>query len=303
MSRTPLVSIVLPTVNAARTVARTLTSLCMWLPLSEVEIIVVDGSSDKTPDIVQSYRPDVELVRMEPGCAIPYLRGCGIARARGHIIALLDPYTRITRNWYSTLCRLHRELPFAVIGGAVDPHPTTLRHRASWWVYLAEYHAFMRPFPAGPVRDLAGNHVTYRREVLGDRTRFAREGFWKTLFNQELREHGHTLWCTPDLVVWVDKPIPPKDYLLDRFAHGRCFAARRAQHMSRPIRWMRACMSPGVPWVLWIRQIRAMRSKRTDPGKWVQSLPFLFACNTVWAWGELWGYIHGAGTSCHRLAY
>jgi glycosyltransferase involved in cell wall biosynthesis len=82
-------SVIIPTYNRARLLARTLESV--WLQrFNDYEIIVVDdGSSDDTQAYLQSLHDKVRYVQQTnrgPGAA----RNMGIGQARGDYIALLD---------------------------------------------------------------------------------------------------------------------------------------------------------------------------------------------------------------------
>ncbi len=91
-ARKPLVSVVVPAYNAAAFIERTLNSVCAqsW---SELEILVVDdGSSDDTADIVHRLAAGdgrIRLLRQE-NQGVSAARNLGIENARGEYIALLD---------------------------------------------------------------------------------------------------------------------------------------------------------------------------------------------------------------------
>ncbi len=84
-----LVSVVIPTYNRARTIARAVDSVLAqtWKPL---EIIIVDScSTDRTADVLTRYCGRIRLVRQErrgPSAA----RNAGIKEARGEIMSFLD---------------------------------------------------------------------------------------------------------------------------------------------------------------------------------------------------------------------
>jgi glycosyltransferase involved in cell wall biosynthesis len=90
MSGVPLVSVVIPAYNSARTIRDT-----VWSALRQenvqVEVIVVDdGSSDDTADVVAGIEdPRVRLVR-QPNGGAPSARNTGIQHAVGDWVAFLD---------------------------------------------------------------------------------------------------------------------------------------------------------------------------------------------------------------------
>jgi hypothetical protein len=85
----PLFSTIIPAFNRRSTIGRTLESV-LGQRLAGQEIIVVDdGSTDGTPDLVSSFGPAVKLLRQTnrgPGAA----RNLGIAQASGRYITFVD---------------------------------------------------------------------------------------------------------------------------------------------------------------------------------------------------------------------
>lgn len=84
-----LVSVIIPTYNRAGTIERTLKSvLSQTLPSLEV-IVVDDGSTDRTAEVLLPYRDRIHLIRQDnqgPSAA----KNSGIKAATGDILAFLD---------------------------------------------------------------------------------------------------------------------------------------------------------------------------------------------------------------------
>ena len=89
----PRVSIIVPTYNRADLVGRAIRSVVQQT-FSDWELIVVDdGSTDETPDVIASYRQElgerlVYLARSQGGGSAA--RNTGIDRAHGEFVAFLD---------------------------------------------------------------------------------------------------------------------------------------------------------------------------------------------------------------------
>lgn len=87
-----LVSVLIPTHNAARHLAATLDSLCAQSEKNWEAIVVDDGSSDRTFDVASGYAQRdrrIQVVAQEHG-GTQAARNAGLARARGEWVALLD---------------------------------------------------------------------------------------------------------------------------------------------------------------------------------------------------------------------
>lgn len=85
----PLVSVIIPAYNAAAFLPRTVESV-IDQTYPNVEVIVVDdGSTDETPQIMEPYTDPVRYIQKENGGAAS-ARNVGIREARGVYIAPLD---------------------------------------------------------------------------------------------------------------------------------------------------------------------------------------------------------------------
>jgi glycosyltransferase involved in cell wall biosynthesis len=85
-STSPVVSVVIPTLNEARNLHHVLGRL----PADVGEVVVVDGNSvDDTVEVARRIRPDVKIVlqnRRGKGNAL----ACGVAQCAGDIVVLMD---------------------------------------------------------------------------------------------------------------------------------------------------------------------------------------------------------------------
>ena len=91
--KSPLVSVVIPAYNSAATLGRALDSVAAQT-LADWEVIVVDdGSTDATPEVVADYQRKLspKLVALRQSNAGPSAaRNAGIDRARGTYVCFLD---------------------------------------------------------------------------------------------------------------------------------------------------------------------------------------------------------------------
>lgn len=85
----PRVSVVIPAYNAAWCIRRAVDSV-LAQDFRDLELIVVDdGSSDATAEVLATYGTALTLVRQANG-GLSHARNRGIAQARGHYVAFLD---------------------------------------------------------------------------------------------------------------------------------------------------------------------------------------------------------------------
>ena len=100
----PLISVVVATYNQARYLRQALDSLRLQiLPPDEFEVIVInDGSTDKTSEILQDYRGWIHLRERENRGLIASCNE-GLAVARGHYFARLDSDDFVAANWLRCL--------------------------------------------------------------------------------------------------------------------------------------------------------------------------------------------------------
>lgn len=87
----PLVSVIIPTYNRAFTLKRAIDSV-LHQTYKELELIIVDdGSTDNTVEIIHSYRDNrINLVCLSENCGANIARNTGIKLAKGEYIAFQD---------------------------------------------------------------------------------------------------------------------------------------------------------------------------------------------------------------------
>jgi glycosyltransferase involved in cell wall biosynthesis len=113
----PVVTVVIPSFNAAKTLSATLDSV-LGQTIRDVEVVVVDdGSSDGTPEVLASYAAQVRGIRQANG-GLARARNAGLAVARGEFIALLDADDVCEPQRLEVQLAVLRELPEVVLCGS-----------------------------------------------------------------------------------------------------------------------------------------------------------------------------------------
>lgn len=298
----PRLSVVIAAHDAAPALDHCLGALDRQDERPDAEIVVASSSNDGTEDVVRQY-PSVRTLWFPATWTVPQLRGQAIAAAAGEVIAIIDPFSIVARNWMSEVLRVHEARPNLAIGGAVELHDPDRQDFWTWATYINEYGMFMLPVSRGETDILPGSNVSYKRAALFDdqqRPRYA--VFWKTFVNREIQTAGSPLWLAPSVVVSLNKTIPFWDFFRTRYHHGRCFAGMRGGSGAGE-RWLRALSFPLLPPLLLWRWGRSYVGKRRYRSKLALSAPFQFLLFSSWACGECAGYCRGPGSSCSRLFY
>jgi glycosyltransferase involved in cell wall biosynthesis len=89
-SSSPFISIVVPTYNEEKDIARTMDSL-LALRYPYKEIVVVDDSTDRTPEILERYKSkEIKVYREKHEGGRCGARNLGIRKAKGEIVVILN---------------------------------------------------------------------------------------------------------------------------------------------------------------------------------------------------------------------
>lgn len=102
-------SIVVPTYNEEKDIAETLESL-ISLDYSDKEIIVVDDSSDSTPDIVSRYaNKGVKLIHPEKREGRCGARNLGVLSASGEVVVILNADVRLPKDFLNKILPYYQQ--------------------------------------------------------------------------------------------------------------------------------------------------------------------------------------------------
>ena len=219
-------------------------------------------------------------------------RAAGLKRATGDLVAILEDRAPARPNWCATMARLHRELPHAVIGGAIESASTDA---LNWAFFACDFSRYAPPFEAGPREWVSDVAVCYKRRAL-EMTR----DLWQARFHEpevhwRLMEKGETLYLTPEAVVDYKTPYTSLVAVLpERFQWGRLFGYIRARNVSRLARLKFIAAGPLLPLVLFKRHADA-QARRGQAARFWQAAPVMVPLLVAWSAGEVWGYITRRG--------
>jgi glycosyltransferase involved in cell wall biosynthesis len=196
----PKVSVVVPVYNGGREIARTVERI-LAQSLTPHEVIVVDdGSTDDTPEVLKKLGGRVTYLRQEnagPASA----RNRGVGAATGDFVAFTDSDCAPDTEWLSNLLKGFEDGRVAGVGGTVRGVNRGL---------MSEYADVLRLYDpgrgdAGEVVYVATCNACFRREVLVEAglfdERFRKPGGEEPELCMRIRERGYELRAAADALV------------------------------------------------------------------------------------------------------
>ncbi len=286
-------SIVVGSNNARNSIVPCLSSLMGQRLEADVEIIVVDNSTDGTAELIRPHFPGVKLIAARPSALIPELWAAGIHESRGGIVAITTAHCVPRQDWVRAILEAH-DGSAAAVGGAVENDDSTAL--VDWGVYLCRYTPYMLPFPASFVSEIAGDNASYPRSHIDRCRHIWKDGFWEPRVHAALRRAGFRLRLTPRMVVFHKKSFGVRGFIKQRFLHGMTFGRDRAAQLPGAWRLLYIALSPTIPLVFLARIARQVLIKARHRSKLVLALPILLLFLLAWASGELIGYVRGPRT-------
>jgi len=282
-------SIVVASKNTQRTIGACLDALVKQSQVGEVEIVVVDASTDGSAEIARLFK-QITLVQADPGFLVPELWKMGIERTKGRSVAFTTANFIPAGNWVAEM-RSQLQSDHAAVGGVFDKlAPDSLNQ---WAIYFLRYAAYLPSISAHSASQLAADNAVYQRWVFEKYAHDIEDGFWEHPVNRRLKADGHTLFLTPAMKVSMGYFSPPGEFFRHRFFHGRIFGAERASQASLIKRLFYILASPLIPLLLLLRVTLNVLRNKTHTVKFILSLPWILFYVLGWSSGELSGYLFG----------
>ena len=192
--RNPVLSILIVSFNGVEYLNRCLLSIRAYPPPVSYGVIVIDnGSSDNSPELVALNFPEVRLIKNTENLGFAAANNQGISHSRGEIILFLNSETELLPDSLAPLLRHLSDHPEAGIVGPTElhstgrPYPsisqapdllhiflthTTLRHRfyRNRWFhpYREKWERAQHQKEPIPVDRVSGATLMIRRQVLDE---------------------------------------------------------------------------------------------------------------------------------------
>ena len=194
------ISVVVPVYNGGETISATIDHL-LHQSLPPIEIIVVDdGSTDHTANILKRFDGRIKVLSKNNGGPAS-ARNEGVRMASGSLIAFTDSDCFPDQDWLQNLVKGFHSLDIVGVGGTVLTAVTGL---------IAEYidlHGWMNPSYSsdGSVRSLVTANACFRRDALLQANlfdeRFRKPGGEDTELSARLRSMGYKFGFVETAVV------------------------------------------------------------------------------------------------------
>lgn len=207
-----MISVIIPSYNSESTIEKCLTALAGQSYTGQYEIILVDSSTDRTPEIVESGFPRIKYFhfdkKTDPGTA----RNKGLEMAAGEIMAFIDSDCIAERDWLENIVKAH-EGEYRIVGGVVcngnDPDSNV-----AWAGYLAEFREFLPEMPEREVDHIPTCNISYRRNIFDEYGTFQGRYYPQEdlVFNHALRRNGERILCDPSIRIHHNHRTGLKDF-------------------------------------------------------------------------------------------
>lgn len=194
------VSVIIPCFNGAKTIIECLQSLESQETSFKTEVVVVDSSTDETPELVRSHFPNVRLIHFSDRHSCGMARNAGLKSTSSDIVLFIDSDCTAPSNWVQSMAeQLTTGEADAVCGAMGNGTPDSITGTIG---YYLEFFRFLPHKKAPlPTRWLIGGTSGFRRSVV--------QGFQYSdislgddfLMSYELKSKGASLVMIPDVAI------------------------------------------------------------------------------------------------------
>ncbi|MEO5579639.1 MAG: glycosyltransferase, partial [Gemmatimonadaceae bacterium] len=223
----PRVSVVVCTYNGARHIRETCEALAK-LDYPDYEVLIVcDGSTDATLDVVSEF--DFKVIAVENG-GLSRARNLGLQASTGQIVAYLDDDAYPDTHWLKYLAWAFKTSMHAAIGGPNFPPAED-----GFWAHCVAHS------PGGPnhvlfedelAEHIPGCNMAFRKwalEKVGGFDRHFRIAGDDVDLCWRIQEQVGTIGFSPAAVVWHHRRNSVSAYLRQQFNYGRAEAMLAAK--------------------------------------------------------------------------
>lgn len=253
----------------------------------EVELLFCYTAADPDVSTLVGTYGQIKAISNPASSLIPHLWRDGIIAARGERVATTTAHCIPTTGWVEEL--IAADLEKAAVGGIIENDPNAdAKARA---IFLLRYSAFAAPETKRCVRELAADNALYRRSDVLRHGDLLRLGFWEPSFHNRFRGEGIRLVLDPTLRVIHHNRYSAREFIAQRFAHGKEFGLSRARTQSLLRNLLLVLLAPGI-FVVLMKRIASAAHQKPELRRELKGARLWLAVFTLsWAAGETSGYI------------
>ena len=225
-----MISIIIPSYNSEDTIIGTLNALHHQTFDGEYEIIVVDSSNDRTPEIIRQIFPKVHLIHLKTKTDPFKARNIGIDMAKGNLIAFLDADCVAVPDWLKCIVA-NNQLGYKIIGGVVingnDP-----KDEVALAGYMCEFREFIPCEKGKEVPHIPSCNIAYQADIIKKYGKFndrfhplrSSPGIQQgdLIYNYRIHQNGERIFLDPRSIVYHHHRSKFRDFLRHERRLGRC---------------------------------------------------------------------------------
>lgn len=222
---TPEVSVIVPALNSARTIARCMQALATQHTSHRFEVIVVHSGEDDTCTRAQSALPGTQVRQLPSRALAATARNAGVLIARGRVLAFADSDVYVHYTWIDNVVAAASTGADLVCGSIENANPGSAVSRAEQLVMFSE---FLPETPQRPMWFALSGNLVMCREVYDRCGPFVEVRAAEDLiFSRRLRTAGAYLLFYPELRGYHDNRQHLRPYLRNQVVLGKYTAMAR----------------------------------------------------------------------------
>ena len=222
-----MISIIVPSYNSEKTIEKNIKSLLNQNYKKKYEIIVVDSSTDETPQIVSKF--PVKLIKQRhvgPAAA----RNLGVKKAKGKTIVFIDSDCIAPKNWLRNLLKPLSDKNFVAVAGTYKTKNKESMIARFTGYEIEQRHEKMKKFDS--INFVGTFNCVYRKRI------FLKFGGFNVKFVQaedpelsfRIAESGYKIKFQPSAYVYHFHPSSLIKYLKQKFWRAFWKVSLYSQH-------------------------------------------------------------------------
>jgi GT2 family glycosyltransferase len=223
----PLVSVIVPAYNSARTIERCMRALGAQETSHRFEVLVIHSGADETCTLAQQALPGVRTLQLPERAIPPRARNIGVQQARGDILAFIDSDIYVHPTWIDHVVKAAETGYDLVCGSIENANPDSAVSRAE---QLLMFNEFMPDQPEHPSWFALSGNTVLRRAAYDRFGPFAEvRAAEDIIFSRKLLAAGGRVLFYPALRVAHDNRTKLGPFLRNQMLVGKHTAIARRQ--------------------------------------------------------------------------